>query len=52
MIDQRQVEFRARQELQDEEFKKAVDAAKTKLRQPWWRYWFPWRIKISVRKVC
>lgn len=39
----------ARKELDDEEFRAQVDAAKEKLKaQP--RRWFPWRLKITLER--
>lgn len=37
-------------ELQAEQFRKAVDEVKEKLKRPWWIRLFPWRVTIKIER--
>lgn len=42
------IEQKAKQELEQEKFRQAVDACKEKLKRPWHVKIFPWRISVKI----
>jgi hypothetical protein len=38
-------------EIAEEKFRAAVEAEKERLRWPWWKKLFPWRVRITVYRI-
>jgi hypothetical protein len=45
------IKEQALKEIEEENFRKAVEKHKQRLRLPWWRKIFPWRINLTIRRI-
>lgn len=47
-IDPKEVQTAALEQLHAEKFREAVETEKQRLRRPWWRRVFPWRVRVRI----
>lgn len=46
-----QIRQQAIKELQLEHFRQEVEKLKTRMKSPWWRRIFPWRVYVTIKRI-
>lgn len=44
------IEEQALKEWHEEQRRRAIEAAKERLRRPWWKKIFPWKFRITIER--